>query len=110
MADIQTIGISPGSVDLPQGTIQQFQATAYDANLHPLVPQPAFTWTWVGVGTLSSGGLYVPTSDLGDATVKAEAAGVSKTSSVTVERIAYAPGIVFQSGLVRVVAEGYNNY
>jgi autotransporter-associated beta strand protein len=78
------LSIAPASANLTGGATQQFTATALDQFGQPLSTQPAMTWTLVlGLGALSSGGLYTPPFASGSATVRAASGNYSATSAVT---------------------------
>ena len=82
---LTSIAVSPTSAALNTGGTQQFTATALDQNGNALSPQPAFTWSTSGVGTIGgSTGLYTAGSTPGSATVQATSGSVSGTASVTV--------------------------
>ena len=82
---LTTITVSPASASVQTGGTQQFTATAKDQYGQPLSPQPTFTWTVSGGGSISSSGLFTagPTAG-GPFTVTASSGGVSGTASVTV--------------------------
>jgi hypothetical protein len=64
---------------------QQFTATAKDQFGNDMSPQPSFTWTVSGGGTINSNGLFTAGSTAGGPfTVTAASGGVSGTASVTV--------------------------
>lgn len=80
-----SIGVTPSSASVPVTTTQQFTATAYDQFNQPLSPQPVFTWSVSGGGTISSSGLFTAGATTGGPfTVTAASGGLSGTASVTV--------------------------
>ena len=81
---LATVAVSPGSAPLQVGGTQQFTATGYDASGVSLLPQPAFTWSVTGGGTISSTGLLTATSAGGPFSVNAVSTGVTGTASVTI--------------------------
>ncbi len=82
-----SITLTPAKATLVLGHTQQFTATALDQSGTPLSPQPTLTWT-ASAGTLSSSGLYTPTTLGGPflitVTTGSGANMVSKTATVTV--------------------------
>ena len=83
-AVLTSIAVSPTSATLTTGGTQTFAAVGYDQNGTALAPQPAFTWTATGVGTVSSTGVYSAGPTAGSATVKATSGTVSGTAAVMV--------------------------
>jgi hypothetical protein len=89
---LTTITVSPASTFVQTGGTQQFSATGYDQFGSPMSPQPTFTWSVSGGGTIStgdlSGGLFTAGSTVGVFTVTAASGSgsgsVSGTASVTV--------------------------
>jgi hypothetical protein len=80
-----TITVSPASASVQTGKTQQFTATGYDKFNNPLSPQPAFTWSVGGGGTISASGLFTAGSTAGGPfTVTAASGTVKGTASVTV--------------------------
>ena len=55
---IAQIGVFPDSAAVATGGTQQFAATARDVLGHALSPQPAFSWSVSGGGTMGSNGLF----------------------------------------------------
>jgi hypothetical protein len=66
-----TIAVSPASPRLSAGQSQQFSAIALDQSGNPLPSQPAFTWSLIGNGNLTAGGLYTPSYASGTAVIEA---------------------------------------
>ena len=81
---LTSIVVSPASASVATGGSQQFRAVGKDQNGVALSPQPTFTWTVTGVGSVSSGGLYSAGATAGSATVHAASGSVSGTAAVTV--------------------------
>ena len=82
---LTSISVSPPSASVAVSGTQQFTATARDQFGNPMVPQPTFTWTVSGGGTISSSGLFTAASTPGGPyTVTAASGSVSGTASVTV--------------------------
>jgi hypothetical protein len=82
---LTSITVSPASASVPTGKTAQFGATGYDQFSQPLSPQPTFTWSVSGGGTISASGLFAAGSAAGGPyTVTASSGGVSGTASVTV--------------------------
>ena len=82
---LTSISVSPPSASVAVSGTQQFTATARDQFGNPMVPQPTFTWTVSGGGTISSSGLFTAASTPGGPyTVRAANGSVSGTASVTV--------------------------
>ena len=82
---LTTISVSPSSASVTTGGTKQFSATALDQFGQPLNPQPTFTWTVSGGGTISASGLFTAGSAAGGPfTVTAASGSVSGTASVTV--------------------------
>jgi hypothetical protein len=82
---LTTITVAPGSVTLGPAGTQQFSATAYDQNNSAMVPQPSFTWSVNGGGTVSSSGLFTAGSGAGTFTITATSGTVSGSIGVTVD-------------------------
>ncbi len=81
---LTSITVSPASASVAAGGTQQFTATGYDQNGSLMSPQPTFTWSVSGGGSISSSGLFTAGSTAGTFTVTASSGGVSGTASVTV--------------------------
>jgi subtilase family serine protease len=82
---LTTINVSPASTSVQTGKTQQFTATGYDQFNNPISPQPAFTWSVGGGGTISASGLFTAGSTAGGPfTVTASSGSVNGTASVTV--------------------------
>jgi hypothetical protein len=88
---LTSISVSPASASVPTGTSRQFSATAYDQSAQPMSPQPTFTWSANGAGTIDANGLFTAGPTAGPATVTASAQGangtVSGDASVTVTAV-----------------------
>ena len=82
---LTTITVSPTSASVATGGTQQFTATGLDQFNQPVSPQPAFTWSVSGGGTISTSGLFTAgTTAGGPFTVKATSGSLSGSASVTV--------------------------
>jgi hypothetical protein len=81
---LTTITVSPASPSVQVGATQQFSAVGKDQFGINLSPQPAFTWSVSGGGTISGSGLFTSTTVGGPFTVTASSGSVSGTASVTV--------------------------
>jgi hypothetical protein len=82
---LTTITVSPGSASVQTGKQQPFSATAYDQYGIPMSPQPAFSWSVSGGGTIDLAGVFTAGSTSGGPfTVTASSGGVNGTASVTV--------------------------
>ena len=85
---LTTITVSPASASVQTGGTQQFTATGFDQFGQPMSPQPTFTWSVSGGGTISSSGLFTAGSTAGGPfTVTAASGTVSGTASVTVTSV-----------------------
>jgi hypothetical protein len=80
---LTSITVSPSSASVEVGGTQQFTATAYDQNGLPLSPQPVFTWSVNGGGTINQSGLFTAVTT-GGFTVTASSGGVQGTANVSV--------------------------
>jgi hypothetical protein len=82
---LTTINVSPSNASVQTGGTQQFTATGRDQFGNPMNPQPTFTWSVSGGGTISETGLFTAGSTAGGPfTVTASSGSVSGTASVTV--------------------------
>jgi hypothetical protein len=82
---LTTITVSPSSASVSAGGTQQFAATGYDQNQVAMNPQPTFTWSVGGGGTISQSGLFTAGGTAGGPfTVTAASGGKTGTASVTV--------------------------
>jgi hypothetical protein len=82
------ITVSPSSASVQTGGTQPFTATGYDQFGNPMSPQPGFTWSVSGGGSISGSGLFTAGSTAGGPfTVTASSANVSGTASVTVTNV-----------------------
>ena len=84
---LTTITVSPASTSVQTGGTKQFSATGKDQFGQPMSPQPTFTWSVSGGGTISSSGLFTAGATTGTFTVTAASGGVSGTASVTVTSV-----------------------
>ncbi len=82
---LTTITVAPASASVQTGGTQQFSATGLDQFGQPLNPQPTFTWSVSGGGTISATGLFTAGATSGGPfTVTATSGAVNGTASVTV--------------------------
>jgi len=82
---LTTITVSPASASVQTGASFQFSATAFDQFGNLMNPQPTFTWSVNGGGTINSSGLFTAGAAAGGPfTVTAVSGGVNGTASVTV--------------------------
>ena len=80
-----SIAVTPASATVQPGAMQPFSATARDQFGNPMDPQPDFTWTVSGGGSISPGGVFTAGSAAGGPfTVTASAGGNAGTAQVTV--------------------------
>ena len=79
------IGVSPANANVAPGGQQQFSATGADLLGEPLVPQPSFTWSVTGGGTIDGTGLFTAGSLAGGPfNVTAASGGITGVASVSV--------------------------
>jgi len=91
---LTSIAVSPSSASVNVGQTRQLTATALDQNGVALSPQPTFSWTVNGGGSIGASGLFTAgTTAGGPYTVTASTDGISGTASVTVVA---APSTVYQ--------------
>ena len=91
---VAAIAVTPPSASVVVGGTRQFTATASDQFGCVFSPQPAFTWTVSGGGTINpSSGLFTAGAAGGPYTVTAASAGRSGTATVYVTLTGY-PGLV----------------
>jgi hypothetical protein len=83
---LTSITVAPASASVQTGGTQQFTATGLDQFGQPLNPQPTFTWSVSGGGTINASGLFTAGATAGGPfTVNAASGGVTPgTASVTV--------------------------
>jgi len=85
---LSTITVAPASASVQTGKTQQFTATGLDQFGQPLTPQPAFTWSVSGGGTISASGSFTAgTTTSGPFTVTATSGSVTGTASITVTSV-----------------------
>jgi hypothetical protein len=79
------IQVTPTNATVAQYGRQQFTATALDALGTPLSPQPAFTWSVSGGGTLDTNGLFTAYGVPGGPfVVMANAGGISNSTALNI--------------------------
>ncbi len=81
---LTSITVTPATASVQNGGSQQFSATGYDQNNVPMNPQPTFTWSVSGGGSINSAGLFTATTVGSNFTVTAASGGVNGTAKVTV--------------------------
>ena len=90
---LTSITVSPLNASVYTGESQQFTATAYDQFTMPLSPQPDFTWSVSGEGTVTAEGFYTAAMVPGSAIVTAASGAVSGSATVVVDA---EPTVVYQ--------------
>jgi hypothetical protein len=83
-----SIAVSPANASLADGKTLQYTASAKDQFGNALATQPGFTWSLGagGIGTISSTGLYTaPASGSGSVTIQASGAGLTGSTTLTVQ-------------------------
>jgi hypothetical protein len=80
---LTSISVSPISATVLVGGSQQFSAVARDQNGIAMSPQPAFSWSTTGGGSINAGGLFVA-SATGTFSVSASASGKSGAANITI--------------------------
>jgi PKD repeat protein len=87
------IVVTPTPTNVALGGTQTFTAVMRDQYGNPLSPQPSFTWSTTGGGTISAGGLYTAgTTPGGPYIVSAVAGSITGTAQITVGNVNPAPG------------------
>jgi len=82
---LTSITVAPGTASVQPNQQKQFTATGYDQYGSLLSPQPVFTWSVGGGGTITSSGLFTAGATVGGPfSVTASSGGVNGTASVTV--------------------------
>jgi hypothetical protein len=83
---LTSISVAPATASVTVNKTQQFSATAYDQFGQPMSPQPTFSWTVSGGGSIgASTGLFTAGSSAGGPfTVTATSGSVNGTASVTI--------------------------
>ncbi|HEX7507383.1 MAG TPA: malectin domain-containing carbohydrate-binding protein [Polyangia bacterium] len=95
---LTSITVSPASISVNAAGAQQFTTIAYDQNNNPFSPQPTFTWSASGGGTIDGSGLFTAGASAGGPfTVTAQSGSVSGTAAVTVTLANGAPTVVTPS-------------
>jgi hypothetical protein len=106
---LTSISVSPSSASVAVNGTQQFTATAKDQFGNDMSPQPSFTWTVSGGGTINSNGLFTAGSTAGGPyTVTAASGGVSGTASVTVTTAS--TFTIGETNILSTNDSGYRNY
>jgi beta-glucanase (GH16 family) len=81
---LATITVTPPSASISSGGTQQYTAVGKDSTGNSVSPQPTFTWTVSGGGTINSSGLFSATTVGGPYTIKATSGSISGTGTATV--------------------------
>jgi fibronectin type 3 domain-containing protein len=82
---LTTVTVTPATISVNTGTSRQFFAVAKDQNGANMVPQPTFTWTVSGGGTIGANGVFQAGATAGGPfTVTAAAGDKTGTAQVTV--------------------------
>ena len=82
---LTSIMVSPATASVPIGGTQQFTASAKDQFGQTMIPQPTFTWSVSGGGTINPAtGVFSATTAGSSFTVTAAGGGKTGTASVTV--------------------------
>jgi uncharacterized repeat protein (TIGR02543 family) len=91
---LTTILVSPASASVNTNQTWQFTAIGNDQNGSPLSPQPSFTWSVSGGGTVDANGLFTAGDTAGGPfTVTAQSGSVVGTATVSVNLVTTAPFI-----------------
>jgi Bacterial Ig domain len=97
------VAVVPLTATTTVGGTVGFTASATDQFSAALVPQPTFTWTVSGGGSISSAGLFTATTAGGPFTVTATAGSVNGTAVITV---ASAPDTTLPTVAITAPADG----
>src|SRR5207248_1095324 len=73
---LATINVAPAAATVNQNGQQQFSATGRDQFGGVMNPQPTFTWSVSGGGSITQSGLFTAGSSFGTFTVTAQSGGV----------------------------------
>jgi hypothetical protein len=85
---LTTVVVTPASASLATGGQKTFAAVAADQFSQTMTPQPSFTWTVSGGGSISKNGIFTAGSVLGGPyTVTATSGSVSGTAIVAITAI-----------------------
>ena len=78
------VTVAPANAWVQVGATQQFSATGYDQDSNAMNPQPTFSWSVDGDGSITGSGLFTAATVGTNDTVTATSGGVSGTATVTV--------------------------
>jgi hypothetical protein len=78
------VTVAPANAWVQVGATQQFSATGYDQNNQAMNPQPTFSWSVNGGGSITGSGLFTAATVSTNDTVTATSGIVSGTATVTV--------------------------
>jgi len=81
---LASIVVTPSTASVQNGLTQQFSAVGKDSGGLTLSPQPTFTWSTSGGGTINSSGLYTATTVGGPFTVTAASGSINGTAVMNV--------------------------
>jgi hypothetical protein len=96
---VTAITVTPASAAVVTSATQAFAGSAVDQFGQALAPQPAFTWSVTGGGTIGAAGLFTAGATAGGPfTVTAANAGKTGTANVTVTTPPQGPGIAYVQG------------
>ena len=91
---LTTIAISPASASVNANQTWQFTAIGNDQNGSQLSPQPSFTWSVSGGGTIDANGLFTAGATAGGPfTVSAQSGSIIGTATVSINQVTTAPSI-----------------
>ena len=76
------VSVSPAIANITAAGTQQFTVASVDQFGNPMSSQPSWTWSLIGEGSLSAGGLYLPPYATGSATVQATSGTLTGTATV----------------------------
>jgi hypothetical protein len=111
---LKTVNVTPATASVVVNTTTQFSAQGLDQFGVAMSPQPSFTWTVTGGGTISGTGLFTAGSTAGGPfTVMAASGAINGTASVTVTSGGGPSGPVaaysFNAGSGNTVADSSGN-
>ena len=81
---LTTITVTPPTASVPTGGTQQYSATGRDQFGQLTSPQPTFSWSVTGGGTIDPTGLFTAATAGGPFTVNSSSGSVSGTATVNV--------------------------
>ena len=97
------LGLTPATATVADGATQQFTATATD-QFGMAISNAAVTWTFSGLGSVSTTGLYAaPATGAGSTTVTARSGAAAKSAAVTITIAKASPIVSLASSASSVV-------